>query len=251
MEHKLKVLAVADASGIRSGLAEVFSRDSIALHHAQSGAAALILTGNSLYDLLVIEEPLADLPVDSLLSSLQSLEWASAGAPALVMAKEAKLESIRSRLEPYPARVLPDSALKGEIQQAVSELLGVSVRSSSRMMVNVTVRAGNESTLRCFQSENVSESGLLLRGAKGLAVGTRVQLEFALPDEAEPVQGTALVVRHTANGEAPGVGLRFVELEHSEIMRLRRFVDRNLGHQTPGASPDEVDEITESSAASL
>ena len=72
MEHNLKVLAVVNSDVVSSNLAEVFCRDSITLHHAQSGAAALILTGNSLYDLLVIAEPLADLEAETLLGSLQS-----------------------------------------------------------------------------------------------------------------------------------------------------------------------------------
>lgn len=240
MEYKLKVLAVVNADVVSSSLAEVFSRDSIALHHAQSGAAALILTGNSLYDLLIIEDPLADLPVDSLLSSLQSLDWASAGAPALVMAEADKVEALAARLESYPARVVPRSAQKGEIQKAVSELLGVSVRSTSRMIVNVEVQTGTETSLRCFQSENISESGLLLRGNKAIPVGARVQLEFSLPDEPEPLRGTALVVRHSGNDETPGVGLRFVELDHSELLRLRRFVDRSLAQAPTVTQPSEA-----------
>ena len=75
---------------------ELFSRESIVLHHAHSGAAALILTGNSLYDLLVLDAPLEDLPVDSVLSALQSFEWASAGAPALVLTTRGRLRPVRS-----------------------------------------------------------------------------------------------------------------------------------------------------------
>ncbi|MFQ5526166.1 MAG: PilZ domain-containing protein [Thermoanaerobaculia bacterium] len=239
MPHNLKVLAVVNADVVSKSLAEVFCRDSIALHHAQSGAAALILTGNSLYDLLVIEEPLADLSVESLAASLQSLEWASAGAPALILTGDAKVETMAKSLATYPVRVVAASASKSEIQHAVAELLGVPVRSSSRMMVNVEVATGSATQLRCFQSENVSESGLLLKGAQAIPVGTRVDIVFSLPDESEPVRGTALVVRHTGNGEAPGVGLRFVELEPDELLRLRRFVDRNLPRTPEVASSSD------------
>lgn len=233
MEQNLKVLVVVQSDGVPENLREIFSRESIALHHARSGAAALVLAGNSLYDLLVLEEPLPDLPVDSLLSALQSFEWASAGAPALIMAADKNVEEITRRLDGHPVRVLPKSAQKEEIQQAISELLGVAVRSGSRMMVNVEVKIDSNTSLKCFQSDNISESGMLLRGANSIPIGTAVDLEFFLPDEPEPVRGRAMVVRHSGDGEALGVGLRFVELGRSEILRLRRFVDRTLTDEPP------------------
>lgn len=236
VEQNLKVLAVVQSEAVPEKLREIFSRKSIALHHARSGAAALVLAGNSLYDLLVLEEPLADLPVDSVLSALQSFEWASAGAPALVLAEDQDVEEVARRLQDHPARVLPKSARKQEIQEAISELLGVAVRSDSRMMVNVEVKTDSNISHKCFQSENVSESGMLLKGAKALPIGMVVDLEFCLPDEPDPVRGRAMVVRHSGDGEALGVGLRFVELDRSEILRLRRFVDRTLTDKPPAGA---------------
>ncbi len=241
MAQNLKVLAVIDSDVVPQNLSEVFSRDSIALYHARSGAAALILTGNSLYDLLVITEPVSDLPTASILSTLQSFEWASAGTPALVMADDDDVDRLTESLESYPARVLSKSAQKQEIQQAVAELLGVPVRSTSRMMVNVEVKADTSSSLRCFQSANISESGMLLKGSHPIAIGMAVELEFCLPDEAEPVRGVAMVVRHTGNGEDPGIGLRFVDLNRQEMLRLRRFVDRTLSETPPVATAGETD----------
>lgn len=241
MQHKLKVLAVVNAGVLSSSLSEVFCRDSIALHHAQSGAAALILTGNSLYDLLVIEAPVADVPVESLMSSMQSLEWASVGTPALVITDDTQVESTTHRLDSFAVRILNKNAAKEQIQQAVSELLGVPIRSSSRLMINVEVRSADQTALRCFQSENISESGLLLKGAQAIPVGARVDLSFTLPDETEPLQAGALVVRHTGSQETAGVGLRFVDLKPAEILRLRRFVDRNLVLTPPPAADRPAD----------
>lgn len=235
VEQSLKVLAVFEADALPEVLTEVFERKSIALQHARSGAAALVLTGNSLYDLLILEEPLADLPVDSVLTALQSFEWASAGTPALILASGQRVAEIADQLESHPARVLPKDADKVEIRKAVSELLGVPVRSNARMLVNVEVNTDSSHSLKCFQSENISESGLLLRGREAIPIGMAVKLEFNLPDEEEPVRGTALVVRHSRSGEVPGVGLRFVELSRSSILRLRRYVDRSLGEAPPAA----------------
>jgi uncharacterized protein (TIGR02266 family) len=101
------------------------------------------------------------------------------------------------------------------------------------MLVNVEVRTDTSRSLKCFQSENISESGLLLRGSHAIPIGMAVKLEFNLPDEQEPVHGTAMVVRHSGSGESPGVGLRFVELNRDAILRLRRFVDRTLAETPP------------------
>ena len=153
--------------------------------------------------------------------------------PALVLVEEPKVDLTTGLLQDHPVRVLPTSAGKREIQQAVSELLGVPVRSSSRMMVNVKVTTSEGTSLRCLQSQNLSEAGLLLRGAQAIPIGTVVKLEFNLPDEPKSVRCSGMVVRHTSGDETPGVGLRFVELDRSEILRLRRFVDRTLAESPP------------------
>lgn len=232
---------VADNGSVGEDLERVFARDSITLHRAESGTGALVLAGNSLYDLVVLEDPLTDLTVDAVLTALQSLEWASAGAPGLVMTDPAKVETLATALEALPMRVLSKTAETVEIQQAIAELLGVSVRSSTRMMVNIEVGLESGTSLRCFQSQNVSESGLLLKGGRSLTIGTPLQLEFTLPDEPEPIRGTALVVRHTGRDEDAGVGLRFVELERGEVLRLRRFVDRTLAERPPSAETPETE----------
>lgn len=226
MEQNLKVLAVGGTSEAFTNLTDIFERQSIRLHRVESGAEALILTGNMFYDLLVIEDPLPDLPVDNVLSSLQALDWSSGGAPALVLTESPKVETMLRRLTTFPCRVVSKLAEHTDLQQAISELLGVAVRSTARMIVNVQVELEDGGPLRCYQSENLSESGVLLRGGQTLAVGTRIRLVFNLPDEPEPIAGKAVVVRHTSGDEQTGIGTRFVELGTVELVRLRKFVER-------------------------
>ncbi len=239
MPKQLKLLVIGPEDHLPDSAHEILRRDAIRMHRVQTAAEALILTGNMPYDLLMVAEPLPDLDTATILGSLQSLDWTSAGAPAMVFVSPAAIETAATGLQRFPVRVLSRDTERGEIQQAMAELLGVAVRSSMRMIVNIQVELEEAGTLRCFQSENLSESGMLLRGARSIPVGAPLRVAFNLPDETDPITGKAIVVRHTGPGEAEGIGIRFVDFAESHVLRLRRFVDQSLGNVATDARPGE------------
>lgn len=102
------------------------------------------------------------------------------------------------------------------------------LRDSPRLTVNHEFDG-----IEAFVTEyvtNISRSGVFIRSASPLPVGTRVNLKFTiLLDEIESVEGVGEVVRSQAGpGKTSGMGVVFVELT-PESERLIERVMRQYG----------------------
>jgi CheY-like chemotaxis protein len=231
VSHKLRILTVSKSQLLADRLDELLKGRAIEVNRVPSGAGALILTGNLQYDLIVAGLPLPDLSLENFLAALRTIESCSTSTPALVVAPK---EQLPSQLATHDLlRVLTDDFDQREMLEAVSGLLGVSARQHARTMVEIEVALDGSITTQLYQSENLSETGVLLRGARRIPVGSAVRFALTLPDEVEPVSGTAMVVRHTSAEEATlGIALQFAELTGDNLRRLRRF----LAASVPGPS---------------
>ena len=92
------------------------------------------------------------------------------------------------------------------------------------MLVEIEVQLGQGPSRLLYQSQNLSRSGILLRGGRRLQPGGRVRFDLALPT-GESVAGQALVVRHTTPQEPiVGTALRFLDLSDEQEARILDFV---------------------------
>jgi uncharacterized protein (TIGR02266 family) len=102
----------------------------------------------------------------------------------------------------------------------------VAPRLSARVTVRFEVELGENTTVSMSQTENVSIGGMLVRSHRKFPVETKLRFELVLPDEAAPVRGLGLVVRHTEPrpGKALGIGVKFLEVEDDGDARLRAYL---------------------------
>jgi uncharacterized protein (TIGR02266 family) len=113
----------------------------------------------------------------------------------------------------------------------------VSPRASARLMVHLQMALGEgHCRIRTF-SRNISTTGMLLHTANQLEIGTQFDFEFTVPGSDETVTGRAEVVRHAplADGQAGGVGIRFVSLSRGGRQALSSFLGQVL---TEDVGPD-------------
>lgn len=75
---------------------------------------------------------------------------------------------------------------------------------------------------------NVSMNGVLVEIEASLPVARRVELEFFLPEDAEPVRATGRVIRraHELDLYHPAFGIRFEEMSDADHDRIDGFVAR-------------------------
>ena len=221
-----RILVVAANSDTPPSLEMLCRRRSLIVNRVPSGASALILTGNRRYDLIIINGDLPDMSVDEFMGSLRTLDSNSAYSRVVVLTETAEPVPFRELVNEDLISVSPQrSDFASVFQELISALLGAAVRCATRVLVQLDVHEVIGRTTRLYQSKNLSETGILLAGAKALPVGSKVRFELRLPDELEPVLGDAVVVRHTTpEEEIQGFALKFDQLARLDALRLQSYV---------------------------
>ncbi len=111
--------------------------------------------------------------------------------------------------------------------QALLELSSVSPRSTLRAPTRVVLHL-DQRPLRTFcQTENVSETGMLLRGFGHYPPGTTIDFEINIPGQSDPIRGQATIAR-TTNVSAEmmeGVGARFNDFRDGDRARLTEYLN--------------------------
>lgn len=122
-------------------------------------------------------------------------------------------------------------------------------RSSVRVMVQLDATVDDGKMARMYQTQNLSNSGMLLRTRKPLPVGTRVAVQFLFPGDPILtktklpggygfVEGEAVVVRHThpVKEMIDGMALRFLTLESRGRAMLSDFLSGQVRRGPLGPS---------------
>ena len=83
-------------------------------------------------------------------------------------------------------------------------------------------------------TENINEGGLFIETEDACPVDTSVYLQFKLPGLDEPIRTYGRVV-WIRDGESPGMGIEFEDLDSAARARINKIV-RNLRNASSGGS---------------
>jgi len=87
-------------------------------------------------------------------------------------------------------------------------------------------------------TKNISKGGTFIKTRKSLPNGTRFIFRLSVPGREAPFELNGEVVRGAAQGEEPGMGIRFAwgdELERIEFERaVEQLMERSLGAELTG-----------------
>jgi hypothetical protein len=197
---------------------------------ATAAAALEVLRTDSLPRAILISYPLWDIDLGDLLQGVGRVLGEGHRIPISVMASREALHEIDS-LTDRGITVLSDGLSSADLVEMVENLLKQLVRASPRFIVRLTVQVGDGKLLRACQSENVSESGMLIRTSEEFPIGSRVRVEFPLPHDQGLIRGEAAVVRHTlphVEGMR-GMGVKFVSFEQNGQEKLKEFLAQGSG----------------------
>jgi hypothetical protein len=113
--------------------------------------------------------------------------------------------------------------LAGTIQELSSVAPRATLRAPTRVVLHLEQRP-----LRTFcQTENVSETGMLLRGFGHYPPGTTIDFEINIPGQSDPIRGRATIARTTnvAAERMEGVGARFDDFREGDRARLTEYLN--------------------------
>ena len=104
------------------------------------------------------------------------------------------------------------------------------MRSATRLLVSLAVHLDTDQRLIACQTLNVSRTGMLVRTSAQLPLGTRLAVSFRLPNDPNPFEAQAEVVRHADAGleGTNAVGMQFFDVRAEDSERLDAFVSGQL-----------------------
>ena len=187
-----------------------------------------LLLGTS-FELILVSYPLRELVLDELVEVMRSEGSWCQKAALVLLAEPDFLDDAQALVDLGVNRVISLEWPEARLHQSISDLLNVAPRVSLRVLVHVKVEVQDNATRALYQTVNISQTGMLLRGDDRLDPGTRFSFFFGIPDGRRLVEGTAEVVRRTnpMREGAAGLGVRFIRLAGEGEQQLESFVTRH------------------------
>ena len=128
-------------------------------------------------------------------------------------------------------RAITSAEMADRFVSTIKELSSVAPRAAVRAPTRVVLHL-DQRPLRTFcQTENLSETGMLLRGFGHYPPGTTIDFEINIPGQSEPIRGRATIARTTnvSSERMEGVGARFEQFREDDRARLTDYLN-NLLH---------------------
>lgn len=233
MTQELLVLG-AETPPLRQVLPILRRVDFQILRLAREDQALELLQGTR-FDLIIARYPMGGLPLEQLVQAVRATEAPCRDAGLLVLTQEDHLEEVGGFLRQGVNRIVSVDAPPDRLLDAIADLVGVAPRHSLRTVVQfeLWVEQGAQRVLTV--TENISATGMLVRGGREFPVGTCLRFRLVLPGQAPPIAGDVEVARHTdrSREQVDGFGGKIVSFADDGQQRLSALLE---GKQTAVAS---------------
>ena len=122
-------------------------------------------------------------------------------------------------------RIVTNDATCDRVLDAIADLIGVAPRHSLRAAVQLELWLRNEGRRMLTVTENLSATGMLIRGGTEFPVGSLLGFELLVPGQ-QPVVGSVVVARHTdrLREQVEGFGGRIISFSGDGQDRLRALL---------------------------
>ena len=226
MPKRRNVLIVGVSPGEFARVAPFLARNDFDVDRFPTGSGAIELTSQVAIEALLVRYPLPDLELEAFLAQLRKPESPCLRSPVVLLSTTERLAEAEVFIGRGANRALDlDNADQG-IQEVLSNLLHVAPRKAARFLARLEIKLGGAKDMILCQTENLSDSGMLIKTDRRYESGTQIHFEFSLPNDAFPVSGVAEIVRHTMIGrdKVGGVGVRFLSFEGDSKKRFERYL---------------------------
>jgi len=211
---------------------EVVRDSAIELHHHPWDDNTLELVQNTRFDAIVIGFPGPIRELRRFVQCVRSPGSASQRSGIVLLAEPDHLRAAEAFVGIGVGinRAIASSDLEQLLESAITGLTAVAPRVSVRAPTRVILHL-EQRPLRTFcQTENISESGVLLRGFGHYPPGTTIDFEINIPGQSDPIRGSATIARTTnvEHERLEGVGARFNDFRGTDRVRLTAFLNQHL-----------------------
>ena len=204
----------------------------IELHHQPWSDNTLEFVQATRFDAIVIGFPGPITELRRFVKCVRSPGSASEHAGILLLAEPGHLPAAKTFVGIGVGinRAIASGDLEQLFVTVINDLTTVAPRIPLRAPTRVVLHL-QERPLRTFcQTENVSETGMLLRGFGHYPPGTTIDFEINIPGQSDPIRGSATIARTTNvdHERLQGVGARFDNFLGTDHGRLTDYLNQHL-----------------------
>jgi len=213
-----------------SRVSELLRPTGMDLHRAKWDNTTLELVQTTAFDVVIIGYPVSPAALGKFLDTARAQGSACQRAGLVLIAEDDYNDAARGLLGRGANRVVVAGSLDSALVGAVDELARPAPRVPVRVPARIKLFADGRPLRIMAQIENMSTSGMLLRGVTQFPIGTNFDFEIFIPEDATSVSGTAEITRITDPicESVQGVGVRFVSFAGSDRVRLEMFIASHL-----------------------
>jgi hypothetical protein len=225
------VLVVGTDDNAVERIAPMLRRAEFEVHTVQASAFVLDLVLGTSFELLIATYPMTgELTIEEFIGAIRHEGSNCRNAGVLLVAEPGYVDEAANWIDHGVNRVIGTEWADARVWQAVGDLLDVAPRVALRALVQIELGAQSSQESELLRTENISISGMLLRGGHVLGPGARFDFTLGVPGETAPIRGSAEVVRRHPNAgqDETAVGVRFVAFSGDGRERLERYLGRRV-----------------------
>jgi DNA-binding NarL/FixJ family response regulator len=210
--------------------ASALNSDEITLHHAPWDDNTLDLVQSTKFDVIIIGFPGPITPLRRFVECVRAPGSACQSSGVILLADPQHIDAAQAFVGVGINRAIPSDNAEELLAASITELASVAPRLALRAPTRVVLKL-EQRPLRTFcQTENISESGMLLRGFGHYPPGTTIDFEINIPGQSDPIRGTATIARTTnvTLERMEGVGARFQSFTGQDGGRLTEYLNNHL-----------------------
>ncbi len=196
----------------------------IDLHRVDWSTGVLQVISGTSFDIVITSYPRPDYPM--FLQALRHERSLSRGSRLLVMTTPEQRGQALDLLDGGVDRVVLSDGPYDDLIDAAANMIKAAPRFDVRSVARLTVHLSRRSLWTVGQTENLSASGMLIRGWCHYPSDTPVDFELRLQSDLW-VRGVAAITR-SAQAEQEGVAgfaARFIAFERNSQAKLRTFLE--------------------------
>jgi type IV pilus assembly protein PilZ len=124
---------------------------------------------------------------------------------------------------------------------------GPEMRQQLRVPIELKVDYKKLNSFFADYTKNISKGGTFIKTKKPLSIGTKFLFKLTVPQRAEPFELLGEVVWSKADGDEPGMGIRFIYNSDSQRAEFEAVVEKLMADSL---GPDLTEKLLKKPASS-
>ncbi len=225
MERK-KILLVGTPRTFDAALKPLLSREGFEVDRLSASFAVIELISRFRFDLIGIGSDVQEPGLIDLIDEIRVDGSRCRSSSVIVVVEGEVTPTVKTALAAGANLTLRWPMAPEDALASFSRLLNVSPRIAARFFTKLNVHLGSGEKKLFGKSENLSATGRLVEVGERLGIGTEVDIEFATPNDPNPIRCRGKVVRdpEVAGGTSRKIGIQFVSYTDDSKSRLEKIL---------------------------